>query len=369
MRRGAIAAGVGIAAIVAVAAAVLTRPPRTWDVPEPAIAANESPEAIARGEEIFSAACVECHLDPATGKALRAANLTAHADGLADVNSGTLARLVRTGVRPDGRLASGMPAFPRMGDADLAALLGFVRSPSSLFEATAGAVPRSPGARGKPADAPPSLASPALRETLAYGEYLAEIFRCRDCHTREGGEAFAGGRAFAVSGGAIASTNLTPSKTRGIGEWTVGDLTHALRDGISKDGGILRYPMPRLRRTTDEEIAALYAFLVTQPPREEPPPAIAGLVPREKGMLAGANPEQLFLRLGCPSCHAKGAPYALKIRRAKGKTPAEVAAWIRNPQARAPGTPMPTFATLVDDEQATALATWVLARVETGEPF
>lgn len=375
MRSAKIAAGVGIAALVGAGAIFLVRP-RTWDVAPLAIAANPASVAVARGEEIFAASCLECHLDPATGKAAgrgHAANLTRHADGIADMPDGVIARVVRTGVRADGRLADGMPRFPAMSDADVGALLGWLRStpPPSVLEPVAGRRPPSVmGGAGKPAlEGAKSVPPPALRETLAYGAYLAEIYRCRDCHTREDGERNAGGRVFEVAGGAIVSTNLTPSRGNGLGEWRPADLVRALRDGIGRDGSILRFPMPRLRRASDEEIGALYAYLLSQPPSEQPMPEVANLVPREKAPAAGAKPEELFLRLGCPSCHAQGAPYAVKIRQAKGKSVAEVATWIRNPQAKVPGTPMPTFATLIDDEQSQALAAWVLAKLDEGKPF
>ena len=82
------------------------------------------------------------------------------------------------------------------------------------------------------------------------------------------------------------------------------------------------------------------------------------------GQLKGKSCNQLKKIQFGPTCHAKGAPYAVKIRQAKGKPVTEVAAWIRNPQSKVPGTPMPTFATLLTEEQSEQLATWLLARLD-----
>lgn len=80
----------------------------------------------------------------------------------------------------------------------------------------------------------------------------------------------------------------------------------------------------------------------------------------------GPRPEQLFLMLGCTTCHAKGAPYEEKIRQAKGKSAEEVAEWILDPQKKKPGTPMPTFSAQLSESQARRLATWVLAELDSG---
>ena len=63
----------------------------------------------------------EHHRDPVHG--------TGH---LADAD---IARVVRTGVAHDGRLASPMPAFPRLSDRDLIAIVAFLRSDDPLVRA------------------------------------------------------------------------------------------------------------------------------------------------------------------------------------------------------------------------------------------
>ena len=73
------------------------------------------------------------------------------------------------------------------------------------------------------------------------------------------------------------------------------------------------------------------------------------------------DPAALFARLGCTLCHAPGARYHERITQAVGKSEQELAKWIRNPEQFVPGTAMPTYASLVDEPTALALAKWIKA--------
>ncbi|HTJ59523.1 MAG TPA: cytochrome c, partial [Devosiaceae bacterium] len=52
------------------------------------------------------------------------------------------------------------------------------------------------------------------------GEYLTHAADCQACHTAPGGTPFAGGFAFNMPFGTIYSTNITPDKQTGIGNYT-----------------------------------------------------------------------------------------------------------------------------------------------------
>ena len=52
------------------------------------------------------------------------------------------------------------------------------------------------------------------------GEYIARISDCVACHTSEGGAAMAGGKKFPTPVGDIYSTNITPDKAQGIGNYS-----------------------------------------------------------------------------------------------------------------------------------------------------
>ena len=55
-------------------------------------------------------------------------------------------------------------------------------------------------------------------DTRARGKYLAHIGGCVACHTAKGGDTLAGGRRIDTPFGAVFSSNLTSSKTNGLGD-------------------------------------------------------------------------------------------------------------------------------------------------------
>ncbi len=57
--------------------------------------------------------------------------------------------------------------------------------------------------------------------SIERGRYLAIAGDCTACHTAPGGQAFAGGFAIDSPLGAIYSTNITPDKSSGIGNFTL----------------------------------------------------------------------------------------------------------------------------------------------------
>lgn len=96
------------------------------------------------------------------------------------------------------------------------------------------------------------------------GHYLATAADCVACHTAPGGKDYAGGYAIQSPLGTIWSTNITPSKTAGIGSYTLEDFARAVRDGVAKDGSHLYPAMPytSYAKITDADIAALYAYFM-----------------------------------------------------------------------------------------------------------
>ncbi|KAB7893261.1 c-type cytochrome [Rouxiella sp. S1S-2] len=99
---------------------------------------------------------------------------------------------------------------------------------------------------------------------IAKGQYLALAGDCGACHTNSGGKAFAGGLAINTPIGQIFSTNITPSKTAGIGNYTLEDFDKAVRKGIRKDGSNLYPAMPytSYSKISDEDMKALYAYFM-----------------------------------------------------------------------------------------------------------
>lgn len=109
-------------------------------------------------------------------------------------------------------------------------------------------------------------AAAADPETVARGAYLATAGDCVACHTAPNGEPFAGGRAVASPFGEIYSSNITPDRRYGIGDYSLDEFRRAVRDGIRKDGANLypAMPYPSYAKISDDDIAALYAFFMAR---------------------------------------------------------------------------------------------------------
>lgn len=99
-------------------------------------------------------------------------------------------------------------------------------------------------------------------ELVARGRYLSQAADCAACHTAPGGAPLAGGLAMATPIGAIYSTNITPDKDSGIGNYSYADFKNAVQHGVRKDGTPLYPAMPYTSYVImeDSEIQALYAY-------------------------------------------------------------------------------------------------------------
>jgi mono/diheme cytochrome c family protein len=377
------------------AAAFVVYAGRHWDaaveVRFPPIRADQSPAAVARGAAIFHSTCEVCHRAPGSERvsgapltdapaflgSFHAANLTAHPTaGIGDYRDEELARLVRYGVNRRGH-RSLMPTYA-MGDADIAALLGFLRSDDPLFRADPKASPPSrlsalgkavlvlsgtatiPGRPTSGVPVPPKVA------TKEYGRYLAvAVFDCIGCHSPGFGakepdaeDAFVGGFEFQdPSGRPVISRNLTPHES-GLAHYSRDDLSRALKSGLRPDGSVLSAPMPLFRGLDEVEVDALHVYLKSLPARPAEGDARTPAL-RPASSPKAASPADRFTSLGCVTCHGKGAHHEGALTRVGEKTPLELARWIRNPELTLPGTPMPSYASVLDEASALELATWV----------
>ncbi len=117
-----------------------------------------------------------------------------------------------------------------------------------------------------------SLSSPADTATLSgveqKGEYLIAAGNCVSCHTNDAGSPFAGGLEFATPFGTIYSTNITSDPEAGIGQWSLEDFTNAMRHGEAPGGRHLYpiFPYASYAKVSDEDVAAIYAYLQTIAP-------------------------------------------------------------------------------------------------------
>ena len=103
---------------------------------------------------------------------------------------------------------------------------------------------------------------PAL---IKKGEYIARTADCVACHSTLGGEEYAGGLPMLTPLGAVYSTNITPDKETGIGNYSLDDFINATKHGVRKDGSALypAMPYPSYQIMPDEDLAAMYAYFMS----------------------------------------------------------------------------------------------------------
>ena len=123
-----------------------------------------------------------------------------------------------------------------------------------------------------PTGVPAKLAQASLVER---GEYLARAADCMVCHTARDGKAYAGGLGFRVPVGTLYSTNITPDKETGIGNYTDQDFLNAMHRGTRRDGARLYPAMPFASYTymSDADALAIKDYLFSLAPVHAAAPA------------------------------------------------------------------------------------------------
>src|SRR5437588_13110797 len=108
------------------------------------------------------------------------------------------------------------------------------------------------------------------------GAYLVNaVAVCGNCHTLHdaantpiAGMELAGGREFDIEAGHIVGPNITPDRETGIGNWSVGQIVYALRNGKRPDGTIIGPPMSieLYRQLSDRDAEAIAVHLKSLKP-------------------------------------------------------------------------------------------------------
>src|SRR6267378_19251 len=103
--------------------------------------------------------------------------------------------------------------------------------------------------------------------SIAQGEVLAAAGHCASCHTGPDGQPFAGGYGVNTPFGIIYGSNLTPDPKTGIGMWSLKAFERAMHEGVSRDGSHLfpAFPYYAYTKLSDDDVKALYAYLMTRP--------------------------------------------------------------------------------------------------------
>ena len=258
---------------------------RTYAVADPPLIVPTDAAALDRGRHLFAElGCSECHGAQGEGRVvidappfrLAAPNLTPTAlAGRYDADR--LAAAIRHGVKPDGHPLRFMPSgdFHNLSDADVGALIAhvqalppsandpgpFVLKPLGYVLAALDQLDLIPAA--KLDHAPRERTAPPAGPTAEYGAYLAQ--RCTGCHRTD----FSGGHVPGTPPDFKDAANLTPHP-QALGAWTLADFQKAIRTGTKPDGSAIDGFMPWKAYSTmsDDELAALYAFLRTVPAKD-----------------------------------------------------------------------------------------------------
>jgi mono/diheme cytochrome c family protein len=174
--------------------------------------------------------------------------------------------------RPANRLQGIVTAIVVVGIAAIGAVVWFIRGPSPLAFAGGSKVALADYQDANPTGVPAALAQ---ADQVTRGEYLARAADCAACHTAPGGKPLAGGFGFQLPFGTLYSTNITPDKDTGIGNYTDAEFIAAVRQGIRRDGARLYPAMPYTSYSylSDADVLAIKAYLFNRPAVHAPAPA------------------------------------------------------------------------------------------------
>jgi mono/diheme cytochrome c family protein len=296
--------GIVVLLLAALVIAVQLRWNRTFTAPTPELRASTDSAVIARGRYLAygPAACAYCHVPKAdwarldAGEAIPLAgghvfplpfgdlfspNLTPDATGLGRRSDGEVARVLRQGVRADNRAAFPFMEYQNLSDADLVAILSFLRSQPAVSNAVPDIRYNLMGKAlmaflirpGSPAT-PPLAESPA-GATIERGAYLANsVSSCVACHTNRSktgaviGEKFAGGQRMDIEDDpthVYVTPNLTPDPSTGhIYSWSEGDFVARFRRGRVRPVAFM--PWGAFARMSEDDLRAIYRYLRSLPP-------------------------------------------------------------------------------------------------------
>jgi mono/diheme cytochrome c family protein len=107
---------------------------------------------------------------------------------------------------------------------------------------------------------------------IKQGARLAATGNCASCHTASETSPYSGGLPLSTPFGTIYSTNITPDPNTGIGTWSEEAFRRAMHEGVSRDGQHLypAFPYDHFTHVSDDDVKALYAFMMTRDPVSAP---------------------------------------------------------------------------------------------------
>ena len=260
------------------------------DAPEPPrLVAEGTPEQIARGDYLVNLNCIGCHSavgadgnpteeHPLNGGwnisqsegfgfvgDLVAENLTPGGK-LANYTDAEIFRVMRNRVTKEGHLSVFMSLLPvnEYSDDDVLSIIAYLRTLPPVEQSAVtgdklsflGGIMFGAGMFGTPAEGAPTVTAPPQGVTAEYGKYVATFAECRGCHGPD-----ATGTPASAMGPAV------PNPRPLVGTLSLEQFDQMMRTGIKPDGNPFPETMPWqiASRLTEDDLAALYAYLTTEP--------------------------------------------------------------------------------------------------------
>jgi hypothetical protein len=260
---------------------------KVYDVPVPNLTRSTDPAVLARGDHLVHsiAGCAirDCHGADLAGSAkptdigpvgsFFAPNITGAGLGAA-YTDGELARIIRHGLKKDGRSVRMMPSeeIAWLPDSDVLAIVSYIRTVPNVDRPNEPTIVKTLGkVLDRQEQFPWDVARridhakvwnpPAPEPTTNYGSYVARL--CSGCH----GEHFSGGPIPGAPSTLPVPLNLTPHPS-GLKEWSFADFDKLMRTGVRKNGKQLDpfMPVESWKNFDDNEMHATYAYLQSLPP-------------------------------------------------------------------------------------------------------
>ena len=255
---------------------------RLYDPPADHVAIPADQASIARGKHLVEAVavCTICHganlggklafQDPFLGQGYTS-NLTRGRGGVGATYTDTdWIRSIRYGVRPDGHGIPFMPSdyFNRISDADLGAIIGYLKSLPPVDNERTRVEINLParllidlGVLGDLVrTAKIDFRAPRPPPPAGEGQYLVDVGGCTFCH----GADLRGGQG--PEPGAPPGTDLTAGGP--LSRWSLLEFRNTMRNGVDPQGHAINpkyMPWLAYRNMSDSELEAVWLYLRSRP--------------------------------------------------------------------------------------------------------
>ncbi|HRJ42201.1 MAG: c-type cytochrome [Caldilineaceae bacterium] len=255
----------------------------------PALTVAGTPEQIARGDYLVNLSCIGCHSsvgadgNPTEAHPLNGGWNISQAEGfgfvgdmvadnltpggkLAGYTDGELFRVLRHRVDKEGDLLAFMSLLPtaQLSDDDVQSIIAYLRTLPPVEQTAVtgdklsfvGAIMFGAGMFGASEKGAESVVAPAQGVSAEYGKYVATYGECRGCHGSD-----AAGAPASAMGPAV------PNPRPLVGTLNLDQFKEMMRTGVMPDGVAFPDTMPWqiASRLTEDDLAALYAYLTTEP--------------------------------------------------------------------------------------------------------